>query len=285
MPYIVNDFKIIDSHVHFFPSKLFKAIWEFFEVPDKNGTPQGWPVKYKMETEELVQFLKKKNIKNYTTFNYAHKAGVAEFINEWTYKFIKKHKNAIPFGCVSPEDQNRGDYTRKLFDEYEFKGLKLQLLVQNFYPDDERMSPIYNLVIERGKFINFHVGTAPYRNKYVGYSNFIKFLKKFPNIHVIVSHMGGFEYKKFIKLVDQYENLYLDTAMIFIPENIFPERKSKLPDKEDIISYSDKILFGSDFPNIPYDYENSVKGLLNLELPKSVYVKIFYENAKRLFLK
>ncbi|MEJ2277445.1 MAG: amidohydrolase family protein [Candidatus Lokiarchaeota archaeon] len=268
MKYSPNDFKIIDSHIHFFPPRIFKAIWEFFEIPDKNGRPKGWPIKYKLETEELVKFLKSQNIQNFTTFNYAHKKGVAEYINNWTYQFVKKHDNAIPFGCVWPGDKDRIDYVQKIFDQFKFKGLKLQLLVQNFFPDDDRMTPIYKLVIDRGKWINFHVGTAPYRNKFVGYNQFNKFIKKFPNINVIVSHMGGFEYNKFLKFLDHYENLYLDTAMIYIPNNIFPERKPKLPNKEELIRYSDRILFGSDFPNIPYDYENSRKGLLNLDLPK-----------------
>ena len=71
--------------------------------------------------------------------------------------------------------------------------------------------------------------------------------------------------------------------MIYIPDNVFPERKSKRPKPEDLVSYQDRILFGSDFPNIPYDYQFSTKGLLELDLSKSVYQNIFFNNAKRLF--
>jgi predicted TIM-barrel fold metal-dependent hydrolase len=96
--------------------------------------------------------------------------------------------------------------------------------------------------------------------------------------------MGGFEYNEFLSLLDRYENLYLDTAMIFISDNIFPERKPKRPNSDDLVKYSERILFGSDFPNIPYDYQNSIEGLLNLGLPKEVYKNIFYRNAETLFL-
>ncbi|MFX1532036.1 MAG: amidohydrolase family protein, partial [Promethearchaeota archaeon] len=95
--------------------------------------------------------------------------------------------------------------------------------------------------------------------------------------------MGAFEYKKFLKLLDKYENLYLDTTMIYIPDNIFPERESKRPTSEDLLSYQDRILFGSDFPNIPYEYNLATKGLLSLNLPKSFYENVFFNNAKRLF--
>ena len=137
--------------------------------------------------------------------------------------------------------------------------------------------------MDQGKWICFHAGTAPYRNKYVGYKNFVKFLHRYPDMKLIIAHMGAFEYKKFLHLLDKHENLYLDTTMIYIPDNIFPERKSKQPKPEELISYQDRILFGSDFPNIPYDYQLSTKGLLEFDLSRSFYENIFVNNAKRLF--
>ena len=60
--------------------------------------------------------------------------------------------------------------------------------------------------------------------------------------------MGAFEYNKFLKLLDTHEKLY-----------------------------------GSDFPNIPYEYERSTQGLLELDMPRGFYENIFYNNAKKLF--
>ncbi|GAI80906.1 unnamed protein product, partial [marine sediment metagenome] len=62
-----------------------------------------------------------------------------------------------------------------------------------------------------------------------------------------------------------------------------PERVTKRPKPDVLLSYQDRILFGSDFPNIPYDYENSTKGLLEMGLPRSFYENIFFNNAKRIF--
>jgi len=276
MTLLHSDFEYIDSHAHFFPPQIFKAVWEYFEH-------RGWSINYKFSAEDLVQFLENQKVKAFTTYNYAHKKGVANFINDWTDAFVKQHDNAIPFGCVWPEDEDRVEYVRKILDDYNFKGIKLQLLVQNFFPDDKRMGGVYDLILDRGKIINFHVGTAPYRNDYVGYKHFLKFLEKYPDMTIIVAHMGAFEYKEFLSLLDKHENLYLDTTMIYIPGNIFPERISKRPTPEDLISYQDKILFGTDFPNIPYEYERTTKGLLEFELPRKFYENIFYENAKSLF--
>jgi hypothetical protein len=283
MNYIHRDFEYIDSHVHLFPPKIFKAIWNFFERRDDKGMIRGWPVEYKYSTEKLIQILREHNIRYFTTYNYAHKGGVADYINDWIHQFALSHKQAIPFGCLWPGDKNCENYIQKIFDEYHFQGIKIQPLVQKFYPFDERMDKIYKLIIDRGKWINIHAGTAPYRNKFVGYKNFLKFIEKFPNINVIVAHMGAFEYQKFLNLADKYENLYLDTTMIFILDNVFPERKSRQPTKEQLLSFQEKILFGSDYPNIPYKYKYSTQGLLELDLPRSFYENIFFNNAKRIF--
>ena len=56
-----------------------------------------------------------------------------------------------------------------------------------------------------------------------------------------------------------------------------------LPPEEELLSHEDRVLYGSDFPNIPYDYSCAIEGLLNLNLPKPFYEKVFYENAKRIF--
>ncbi len=283
MLYTREDFDFIDAHCHFFPPQIFKAIWDFFEKTDGKGNLQGWPINYKQSPEELVQFLENHNVKAFTTYNYAHKKGVADYINEWVNEFCTRHKKAIRFGCVWPEDKDRVEYIKKVFDNYDFYGIKIQPLVQNFYLDDKRMYEIYDLILDRGKWLCVHIGTAPYRNEYVGYKNFIKFIEKYPNMNIIIPHMGAFEYNKFLKLLDKYENLYLDTTMIYIPDNIFPERKAKRPKPDDLTSYQDRILFGSDFPNIPYEYNLSTKGLLSLNLPRNFYENIFFNNAKRLF--
>ncbi|MFW9771726.1 MAG: amidohydrolase family protein [Candidatus Heimdallarchaeota archaeon] len=277
------DFNYIDVHCHFFPPQIFKAIWNFFERPNDKNRIEGWPINYKLSTTELIRILVKKSVDFFTAYNYAHKENVAEYINDWTYNLTLDHKQVIPFGCVWPQDHNRVEYVVKSFEEYNFYGIKIQPLVQNFFLNDDRMTPIYKLLIDRGKWLAVHIGTAPYRNKFVGYKVFLKFIEKYEDMNIIIAHMGAFEYQKFLNLLDKYENLYLDTAMIYIPNNIFPERDSKRPGPEKLLSYQDRILFGSDFPNIPYEYENSTKGLLEFNLPRKFYEAIFHNNAKKLF--
>jgi predicted TIM-barrel fold metal-dependent hydrolase len=277
--------KYIDMHVHFFPPNLFNAIWTFFEKPDENGKPQGWNVRYKLPTRQLVQVLDEERVIGYTTFAYAHKKGVATYINDWLVKFSLNHKKALPFGCIWPGDNDKFEYVSELFSQHDFFGIKIQPLVQNFYPSDSRLDKVYKLIVDEGKWLVIHAGTAPYANKYVGYDNFLKLMKKYPNMNVIVAHLGTYEHEKFLKLLDSYENLYLDTAMVYVPEELFNRwsRNITLPSPEDLLHYQDRILYGSDFPNIPYEYKKSIEGLLDLGLTRNFYEDIFYNNANRLF--
>jgi predicted TIM-barrel fold metal-dependent hydrolase len=115
---------------------------------------------------------------------------VAEYINEWTFNLAQSNRQVIPFGCVWPDDHNRVKYVSKAFEDYNFIGLKIQSLVQNFYLTDERMNAIYKLIIDKGKWLAVHIGTAPYRNKFVGYKHFLKFIEKYADMNIIVAHMG-----------------------------------------------------------------------------------------------
>ena len=238
-----------------------------------------------------------KKIKKYTTLNYAHKKGVAESLNEWTYNFCKSNPSAIPFGTAHPDDKNFLEYSEKALNEYSFKGFKFQLMVTDFFIYDKRLKPLHKLFQKLDKILFLHTGTAPsvnqevYAESKVGFKHFLKFYKDFPELKMVVAHMGGYEYKEFFQIVEKSENVYLDTTMIFIPPEVHVFPKEDDPEnfvgKKRLLSFMeencDKILFGTDFPNIPYDYEQSIIGLLNLGLSKRAYEHIFFKNAVKLF--
>jgi predicted TIM-barrel fold metal-dependent hydrolase len=49
-----------------------------------------------------------------------------------------------------------------------------------------------------------------------------------------------------------------------------------------LIEHQDRILYGSDFPNLPYELTDGLRGLLALELGPGIEDKILYSNAARL---
>lgn len=292
----ISDFKIIDSHVHFFPEKIFSAIWKYWKEIYVPLFPK-WHNIYEWQNDRLVGFLRDEHVERFTTLNYAHKKDIAAELNKWTYAFCKENPSAIPFGAAHPDDDDILEYTERAFSEYNFKGIKLQLLVTDFYLYDVRLKPLFSMMRESDRILIVHAGTAPgiYRSAppgaKVGVEYFLKFLDEFPDNKVIVAHMGGYEFEEFFRIVEDYPNIYLDTAMIWGPGAIGLFREEDSPESilgmDRLLSFMEKnssrILFGSDFPNIPYEYRASIDELLKLDLSRTAFENILYNNAKRLF--
>lgn len=92
--------------------------------------------------------------------------------------------------------------------------------------------------------------------------------------------MGADEILEYTKLLSRYENLSLDTTMVFVD---FLATGMKTEQAVPLLEiHQDQIYFGSDFPNIPYNLSHPILNLLNLPISDSAKRKILYENGKRL---
>lgn len=268
--------KILDAHVHLFPDRLFLAIWDWFEK-------HGWPVRYKIFADEVVRKLQKQGVERFIVLNYSHKSGMSESLNAWTHEFCKKYPRLIPFGAIHPEDKNLVALLDRCFTEYRFYGLKFHSHVTGIRPDDERMFPIYEKLIEHDKVITLHAGNGPSLAGYkettrdVSGVRFVRrVLERFPKLKVIMPHLGADEVDAFFDLMNDFPNLWMDTTMTLA--GYFP---FTIPwDK--IEKFSDRILYGSDFPNLPYEMTTEIKAIQNSGLPKAVQEKILFKNAVRL---
>lgn len=260
---------IIDFHVHLFPDRLFNSIWKFF------STGYGWDVLYKLYYRDCVSYLRSHGVSSIVYSNYAHRKGIAKTLNEWNHRILDEIPDLYCFAAFHPDDDNALDIALKALEHPRVLGFKLQLLVQRFYPHDERLFPMYECVIKKHKRILLHVGTGPVGNEFVGLTHFKKLMSAFPELPVIVAHMGALEYDGFIGLLDEYPNLYFDTAFTFYPRynthlTITPELLER---------YSDRIVYGSDFPNLIFPREEEIDCLLGYNLQQIFYDRVFYENG------
>ncbi|HPQ44426.1 MAG TPA: amidohydrolase family protein [Syntrophales bacterium] len=261
--------KIIDFHVHLFPDRLFDAIWNYF------ATIYESDILHQLYYKESIDYLHEKGVEYIAYSNYAHKQGVAKGLNEWNIKVLKDYPELFCFAAYHPDDDDSLAMARFFLDHPRILGFKLQLLVQKFAPHDERLFPLYEMVIERGKRILFHVGTGPIGNDFVGIDNFRKLLARYPDLPANVAHMGGLEYGEFIRLLDHYPNIYLDTTWAFLPRSGFMfDQKAEL-----LETHKDRIVYGSDFPNLIHPREEEIDCLLALNLSQDFYAKVFRENG------
>jgi predicted TIM-barrel fold metal-dependent hydrolase len=235
-------------------------------------------------------------LSKFLVLNYAHKKGVAPWLNKWTYDFCSEEDRkgiAIPFGTIHPEDEKKSEQMDIIFGSYGFEGLKLQLMVTDFHIWDKRMDTVYKKIIDYNKVLMPHIGTGPsYSNfhpgktiecPFVGVKHLRKFLKNYPEMKIIVPHLGAAEYEEMWRLIEEYPNLYFDTAMIGVKNNPAFDDGLGLISNERFYNLADRLLFGSDFPNIPYGYHLGIEGWLDRGMKKDFYEKLFYSNAKKLF--
>ena len=273
-------FRYIDIHTHLHPDWLWAAIRRWFV-----GRP-GWTFQYGTDPEWVAQFLGEQGVERFVFFSYAHKPGLARELNAWLHETARRIPTGLPLGTVHPGDPDVVEVAEEALDRYGFRGLKFHINVQRFHPDDPRILPVYERLIARGGVLLIHVGSAPWPNEYDGFPRFERVMTMFPEMKVVVAHMGQWEARRHLALMPRCPNMYLDTTAAMTAQSpIYLGGGGAGPadvTDEDLVRWQDRVVFGSDFPNTPYAYEEERRPIWERRLPEPVYRKIFYDNAKRL---
>ena len=264
---------IFDIHTHFFPLSVMRAIWKWFD-----GV--GWGITYKGKEEYRLDALTRNKIKYFTSLNYAHKLNMARGLNQWVHETHKDTKNMIHFGTFYPEPGVEA-YVKQAVEEFGFQGFKLHCEVSKLDLNTPELRSTFQYLEKDQIPILIHTGTAPLPGEFTGYKYFRPFMEAFPNLKVIVAHMGAYEMEEYASLLDIYPQLALDTTMVFVD---YLATGSK-PDKyiDNLEKYADRIYFGSDFPNIPYNLSHPISNILNFPISTEAKHKILYKNACDLF--
>lgn len=262
---------VIDFHVHLFPDKGFDAIWRFF-------SEMGADVLYKYYSDKCIAHLRACGVGPIVYSNYAHRKGVAEPMNRWNVELLDKFDDLYCFAAFHPDDDKGLKYAARMLAHPKVVGMKMHFQVQRLYPHDKRLYPLYEMVAGLNKRLLLHVGNGPTGNQFVGYDPFKKVLDRFPDLPANIPHMGCYEFDKFIRLLDDYPNLYLDTAYSFWPDLPFTFNL----DINLLEKYKDRIIYGSDFPNVILPREGEIENLLSFNLSDTFYDNIFLKNGLRL---
>ena len=265
---------IIDFHVHLFPDRLAEAIWAYFDKAYQIS------ILYKMYYRDCIRYLRQRGVGGIVFSNYAHREGIAEGLNAWNLEVLEEDRALYCFAAYHPDDQNALSYTEKVLNHPRVLGVKLHCHVQRIYPHDSRLLPLYEMLACRNKRILLHVGNGPLSNEYVGLAHFKKLLSRYPDLPANIAHMGAFEYDEFLKLLDDHPGLYLDTAFAFFKEQ---QGAGAFDLGCDLLEkYKDRILYGSDFPNLILPRESELETLSGYDLSSEFYEKVFFRNGAKL---
>ncbi len=270
------DGHVIDGHVHLMPRKLMAAIRSSLTEE------AGWSFEHPTDRETMEEQLRAMGVERYLALPYAHKPEMAAELNEWVLAQAAESAMAIPFATVHGDDDVEA-VVRKAF-EAGARGLKFQCPVQGCGPADPRLDPAFELAAEYDKPILFHAGTAPMfeDSPHVGADQFAEFIESYPEVRACAAHMGTFEAEEFLNFARNHDNVFLDTTMALSPRSadVLGFDASKISD-DTLVELAESVQFGTDFPNVPYPYEDERRGLLERELPASVYENIFRNTAER----
>jgi predicted TIM-barrel fold metal-dependent hydrolase len=259
-----------DCHVHLMPERLMATVRE--ALHDAAGRTFPHPV----DRAGIEAALRAHGVERYLALPYAHEPGVARGLNEWVLDSAADSAMAVPFATVHGDDEV-GAVVREAF-EAGARGLKFQCPVQECGPADPRLDPAFELAAEYDRPVLFHAGTAPmFRDSpHVGVGQFREFVASYPEVRACCAHMGIFEWEAFVDVARTNESVYLDTcfAMATVVGDYVDFDPSAIPDAvfEDLAG---RVMYGSDFPNVPHDYVREREGLLDRDLSEGAFEALF----------
>jgi predicted TIM-barrel fold metal-dependent hydrolase len=264
---------VIDAHVHIFPRGIFSAVWKWFD-------DNAWPIRYPMTSLQVFEFLLSHGIEHIVALQYAHKPGIARQLNAYMSEKCRAYGNRITgMATVFPGEQNAEEILQEAFDSG-LKGLKLHAHVQCFDMNCDHMDRLYECCLKNNKPIIMHIGREPKSTAYscdpyrlCSADRFERILIDFPDLKICVPHLGFDETDAYRKMIEKYDNLWLDTTMVIT--DYF-----SVKEKTDLRLYRpDRVMYGSDFPNIPYAWDRELKELKAADISGDTLEKISHKNA------
>ncbi len=261
------------------PQSVLDKVWAYF---DSVGPLTGleWPITYREEEERRLALLRGFGAVAFTAMLYPHKPGMAAWLNSWAADFAARTPDCLHTSTFFPEpDAHR--YVHEALDAGA-RVFKVHLQVGGFDPNDAQLDAVWGALADSGTPAVVHCGSGPAPGRFTGPGPMGRLLARHPRLRVIVAHMGMPEYGDFLDLAQRYEGVHLDTTMAFTD---FSERLAPFPGAElkRLVDLGDRILLGSDFPNIPYPYAHQLHALERLGLGDDWLRRVLYENGAAMF--
>lgn len=153
----------------------------------------------------------------------------------------------------------------------------------DFDPNDPLLDHVWGVIEDSGIPVIIHCGSGPAPGRHTGPDPIRHLLRRYPRLALIVAHMGMPEYAEFLDICESSPEVRLDTTMVFtgFSEEMMPFPRSEYPRLRDL---GDRILFGSDFPNIPYGYHDALAAITELPGVDDLWLRgVFHDNAAKLF--
>jgi uncharacterized protein len=270
---------LIDAHVHFMPQPLLDAVWRYFD-DGSNHYGVEWPIQYRLPEDERVAVLGHLGVRRFPALLYPHKPGMAESLSTWARAFAANTPGCLSTGTFFPEP-SAARYVGEAIaaGTQEFKA---HVQVGGYDPRDPLLDDVWGQLAEAATPVVVHCGSGPLPGRHTGPGPFGEVLAAHPRLTAVIAHCGAPEYGEHLDLVERYPNVHVDTTMVGtdylnalapLPAEVVPR----------LGALADRVVLGTDFPNIPYPYAHQLAALERLELGEEWLRAVCWHNGARLF--
>lgn len=204
--------------------------------------------------------------------------------NRWGCEVSRAHPQISTFVTVdltlqSPEEA--AEHFRTMAESHSARGLKLHSALQGFSMSDERLWPLYSTCQELGLPVLGHGGPDREGRGISDPKAFSRMLQSFPDMTVVLAHMGGAAWRQTAEVGEAHPNLVFDCSEIMEWTGA-PNAPTDLELATLIKTVGPgRVMMGSDFPW--YDLDHSIERVMALPLlSNSEKEAMLGENALRI---
>ena len=259
--------EIINAHAHIYPEKIAAkatdTIGEFYDI--KMHMPAG-------TAERLLEDGRRAGVTGYVVHSVATTAHQVRSINEFIKRECEAHPEFIGFITLH-QDLSEEEVEREveMAIANNMRGVKLHPDFQKFNIDDEVAEKFYRAVGSKLPIL-FHIGDDRY--EYSKPHRLVKMAKKYPEVHFIAAHFGGYRCWADSEIYLGLDNVYFDTCSSL--PFISTERAKELIDMHG----ADRFFFATDFPM--WDTVAEIERFNKIPLTDEEREMIFSKNIKKL---
>lgn len=271
---------IIDVHTHFMPKPVLDKVWRYFDTAGPL-VGRSWPIAYRTSESDRVATLRGFGVRAFTSLIYPHKPQMATWLNRWAAEFARSTSDCLATATFYPEPE-AADYVAAAIGDG-VRVFKAHLQVGRYNPNDPLLDRVWGAIQDAGLPVVIHCGSGPQPGEHTGPEPIRTLLARYPRLRLIVAHMGMPEYADFLDICERSAEVRLDTTMVFtdFTHEMMPFPRSQYPR---LYALGDRVLFGSDFPNIPYGYVEALTAITRLPGVDDDWLRgVIYGNAAQLF--
>jgi hypothetical protein len=206
--------------------------------------------------------------------------------NDYVHAMWKRHPKRIIqcWGALDPFKDNAIAEARKAVKELGFIGFHFHPIMQHFAVDDPRCRPLFEEISSLKAAVMIDVGTTGMGAGMPGGHGAIirhahpasidRLAAELPNLKIIMAHPGWPWVDETTAVALHKGNVYWEMsgwAPKYFPGNLKVDMRGRL---------QDKIMFGSDYPSMPY--ARILNEWRELGYSDAVMEKIFHQNAARI---